>query len=194
MADDNLLYLCPRDFDAVPADPAALIANLQEAGFLAEAFDYSGSEHYRPGEEFITLVTFLGCSPVISLGEPGKTGEEFCHIAFEGPLESPRFVAGDNIKIPRCPHCGHRFDPWQPLIDDWQQSLAAQRWPCPECGNTLSAPQLRWRKCAGFGRFFIKVWGIFESEAVPNPNLLSLLETHTGTPWQHFYVRRINKD
>ena len=30
-----------------------------------------------------------------------------------------------------------------------------------------------------------------EYEAVPNPNLLSILEKNTGGAWQHFYVRRI---
>lgn len=193
MADDNLLYLCPRDFNAIPADTEALITELREAGFIADSFPFSGDEHYRPGEEFITLVTFLGCSPVISLGEPGKTGDEFCHIAFEGPLASPNFIAGDNVKLPRCPHCGHRFDLWQPLIEDWLQHPDEQQWSCPDCGKKVSAPQLRWRKCAGFGRFFIKIWGIFESEAVPNPNLLSIVEKSTGSPWQHFYVRHINK-
>jgi len=193
MADDNILYLTPRDFDVIPENPAALISALKDIELIGETFEYEGKEHYQPGEEFISLITFLGCSPVISLGEPGKTGEEFSHIAFEGPLEQPRFIAGNNIKIPRCPHCGHRFDPWRPVIEDWEQSPATQEWPCPECGNMISAPQLRWRKCAGFGRFFIKIWGIFESEAVPNPNLLSLLEKHTGTPWVHFYVRHINK-
>jgi hypothetical protein len=193
MADENTLYLTPCDCDTIPDNPPQLITALQEAGLIGEAFDFSGNRHYCPGEEFISLITFLGCSPVISLGEPGKTGEEFSHIGFEGPLAHPRFIAGDNIKIPRCPHCGHRFEPWQPLIEDWEQNPATQLWPCPECGNTVNAPQLRWRKCAGFGRFFIKIWGIFESEAVPNPNLLSLLEKHTGSPWRHFYVRHINK-
>jgi hypothetical protein len=48
---------------------------------------------------------------------------------------------------------------------------------------------LRRRKCAGFGRLFIKVWGIFESEAVPSPNLLAALKRATGLEWQHFYIR-----
>ncbi|MFO7592931.1 MAG: hypothetical protein R6X15_02655 [Pseudomonadota bacterium] len=187
---ENLLYLCPKDFNTVPEDRPALLEALEQAGFIAERFSFDGEEHFRPGEEFLTLITFLGCSPVISLGEPGKTGDEFCHIAFEGPHKNPYFVAGDNMKIPRCPGCGHRFESWREMIDKWQQSPETTL-VCPDCGRELNATELRWRKCAGFGRFFIKVWGIFESEAVPNPNLLSILEKSTGTPWQHFYVRRI---
>lgn len=186
---ENLLVLCPDDSSTIPGDIPALSSALREAGFIGEPTEFEGEKHYRPGADFLTLVTFLGCSPVIAMGEPGVTGEGFCHIAFDGPLEQPRFVAGDNLKIPRCPGCGHRFEDWQALSDEWQQQPAAN-FDCPDCGRTLNASQLRWRKSAGFGRFFIKVWGIFESEAVPNPNLLSILEKSTGAPWQHFYIRQ----
>lgn len=186
---ENILYLCPKDIQSTPAQLPELIEALQQAGFIAEPMEIAGETHYQPGEEFLTLVTFLGCSPVISLGEPGKTGDEFCHIAIDGPFEQPRFVGGDNLKIPRCPGCGHRFDDWHALVGQWQEHPEAAQFDCPECQRTLSATQLRWRKCAGFGRFFIKIWGIFESEAVPNPNLLSILQKSTGSEWHHFYIR-----
>lgn len=188
---ENLLYLCPKTCNAVPEDVTKLVEQLKMAEFIGEPIEMEGETHYRPGEEFLTLVTFLGCSPVISLGEPGKTGDEFCHIAVDGPLNRPRFVAGDNLKTPRCPGCGHRFEQWRPLVHDWEQHPDTASLECPDCSRALTLPQLRWRKCAGFGRFFIKVWGVFESEAVPNPNLLSLLEKSTGLEWQHFYIRRL---
>jgi hypothetical protein len=188
---ENLLYLCPKDFHSAPQTLPELIEALQHAGFIGDTIEVNGATHYQPGDEFLTLITFLGCSPVISLGEPGKTGDEFCHIALEGPYDKPHFAAGDNLKIPRCPGCGHRFETWQPLIEQWQDHPEETRFDCPECSRTLSAPELRWRKCAGFGRFFIKVWGIFESEAVPNPNLMSVLKKRTGCDWLHFYVRHL---
>lgn len=188
---ENILYLCPKDFHTAPDNPSELIATLQQAGFIADTIVVEGETHYRPGEEFLSLITFLGCSPVISMGEPGNTGDEFCHIALEGPLEAPRFVGADNIKVPRCPGCGHRFDDWQGDVLRWEQEPDRASLTCPNCDKTLDVTQLRWRKCAGFGRFFIKVWGIFESEAVPNPNLLSMLEKNTGSAWQHFYIRKL---
>ncbi|MEN8169612.1 MAG: hypothetical protein ABFS08_05255 [Pseudomonadota bacterium] len=185
---ENILILVPKVFDDVPTDRDTLIATLREERFIANTIEVNGESHYRPGEEFMMLVTFLGCSPVVSMGEPGKTGDEFCHIAIEGPLEQPRFIAGDNIKIPRCQKCGHRFDNWQAVVDGWSSAPYIES-PCPECGESSSATQLRWRKCAGFGRFFIKVWGIFESEAVPSPNLMALLKRCSDIEWQHFYIR-----
>jgi len=186
---ENILYLCPSDYHLVPHGYPKLIDTLKGDGFIADTVEVEGEVHYQPGDEFLSLITFLGCSPVISLGEPGKTGEEFCHIAIDAPLEAPRFVGGDNIKLPRCPGCGHRFEQWQALIDAWEENPESAGFTCPKCDKALTAPSLRWRKSAGFGRFFIKVWGIFESEAIPNPNLLSTLEKSTGSPWQHFYVR-----
>lgn len=186
---ENLLILTPVDYTTVPNDPPALVETLHEDGFIADTLELDGEEHFRPGEEFLTQITFLGCSPVISMGEPGKTGDEFCHIQFVGPLDRPQFIAGDNVKIPRCPGCGYRFEAWPEMSERWEASPDSGGFSCPECGRDLSLPQLRWRKCAGFGRFFIKIWGIFESEAVPNPNLLSTLEKVSGTSWQHFYIR-----
>lgn len=187
---ENILYLCPKDALYVPPDPAGVVDALLQEAFIAETIEVDGETRYRPGEEFLSLLTFLGCSPVIAMGEPGKTGDEFCHIAIEGPLQRPRFVTGVNIKVPRCPSCGHRFDDWQATIHRWEAQSGNAEITCPECNTSLDITRLRWRKCAGFGRFFIKVWGIFESEAVPNPNLLQVLERHGGCAWQHFYIRR----
>lgn len=186
---ENILILVPTAFAAVPADRAKVIATLRDKHFIAESIEINGEQHFRPGEEFMMLITFLGCSPMIASGELDSGGEQFCHIAIEGPWEEPRFLAGENIKIPRCPKCGHRYDNWQALVATWSAAPSSSIC-CPACGTSSAAPQLRWRKCAGFGRFFIKVWGIFESEAVPSPNLLSLLKECSGVEWQHFYIRK----
>lgn len=185
---ENLLYLCPVDFNSIPVELPTLISTLRQADFIAQEMSFSGETHFHPGEKFLSLITFLGCSPVIDMGAPGKTGEGFTHISFEGPLEKPRFISGNNLKTPRCPNCGHRFEAWRSLVE----STDMPTFDCPECNKQLTAAQLRWRKCAGFGRLFIKIWGIFESEAVPSPELLALLEKISGQRWQHFYVRYQN--
>jgi predicted RNA-binding Zn-ribbon protein involved in translation (DUF1610 family) len=186
---ENLLYLYPEDTNTVPADMTTMLDGLRREGFIGDEINFNGENHYHPGDEFISLITFLGCSPVIATEVTDSSGEGFSHISIEGPLDTPSFVAGDNLKIPRCPACGQRFENWQALVEAWRHHPEDHTFPCPECGKALTAPQLRWRKCAGFGRFFIKVWGIFESEAVPSPELIALLEKLGGCRWQHFYVR-----
>lgn len=183
--DSNILLLTPAD-DTVP-DITNLREQLQQIGFIAEPFSFNGKGHYQPGEDLMTLLTFLGCSPVVSLGEPGKTGEEFCHIEFYGPFDENEFISGTNVKPLRCPKCAHRETDWQPVVDAWKRDRTP--WQCPDCGNAISLEQLRWKKSAGFGRFFIKVWGIFESEAVPGDKLLATLKELTNCSWDHFYYR-----
>lgn len=183
--DSNILLLTPSS-NALP-DVDLLKRQLQQIGFIGEPFEFKGKEHYQPGDELMIHLTFLGCSPVVSLGEPGKTGEEFCHIEFYGPFDENEFISGTNVKPLRCPECGHRETAWQLIVDAWK--LARTPWHCPGCENDISLEQLRWKKSAGFGRFFIKVWGIFESEAVPGDKLLATLKESTNCSWDHFYYR-----
>ena len=96
----NQLILCPERPELVPSDTAALLQRLHAIGFIADTLTFEGREHYRPGEDFLQLITFLGCSPVVALGEPGATGDEFCHIQFDGPSAKPQFIAGSNVKVP----------------------------------------------------------------------------------------------
>jgi len=182
----NLLILHPADPDAAMAGDT-LVAPLRKIGFIGASMDFQGRRHYRPGEDFLQLVTFLGCSPVVSLGEPGKTGDEFCHVAVHEPLEAPVLVAGANAKAPRCPACcqadsrwGETFRPGHPIGDEWR---------CPNCGQTAPAESLNWRQSAGIARTFIVVWGIFEGEAVHSQEFLTSLEGAGGGPWTCFYYR-----
>ena len=177
------LILHPRDHQAIyPVEP--LLGSLQTSGLIDESFTYQGKPHYRPGEHFLELVTFLGCSPVVSLGEPGLTGEDFCHISLIASQETPSFLHGDNIKSPRCPKCRHTYQDWQGIIQLWQQE---QPITCPQCGNESQAHELKWRQCAGFLRQGIIIWGIFEGEAVPSEQLLQVLEESSNLRWSYFY-------
>lgn len=183
----NLLILYPRDAQQIPPDSGGLIDALHAIGFIADTFSFEGELHWRPGERFLELITFLGCSPVVSLGEPGLTGDEFCHIQFDGPLAQAQFIGGENTKPPRCPGCGYRTVEWESLRDHWL-ATPDEPWRCPLCGRTYRIPELNWRQCAGFGRYFIRVWGIFEGEAVPSEELMQHLRSHGGE-WRHFYYR-----
>ena len=183
--DSNILLLTPSAGNL--PDIEHLKERLRQIGFISESFQFNGKEHYRPGEELMIHLTFLGCSPVVSLGEPGKTGDEFCHIELYGPFDENRFICGTNVKPLRCPVCGYRETNWQPITEAWKRDRTP--WCCPGCENDISLEQLRWKKSAGFGRFFIKVWGIFESEAIPGDKLLTTLKATTNSRWDHFYYR-----
>lgn len=187
---ENLLILHPKDPFAPLPEADALETALREIGFVGEAFDYGGQQHFKPGGNYLSLLTFLGCSPVISLGEPGKTGDEFAHVRIENHPEA-RLFAGDNVKPPRCPGCGQREEGWKEKVKAWEDDPAGYRWQCGKCGESYPLHALRWRQSAVFGRLMIKIWGVFESEAVPADKLMNTLQSATGIPWQHSYVRFI---
>lgn len=184
----NQLILCPADPQHHLPNKRDLLYRLEQAGFIGTPLMLEGQQHYRPGDRFLQLLTFLGCSPVVSLGEPGATGDEYCHIKLDGSYDRPRFLAGSNVKTPRCPGCGFRIDAWQQLVAQWQDG-PGEPWQCPLCGKVYHVPQLRWRQCAGFGRFFLRIWGVFEGEAVPSEELMKLLREVSGFDWQYFYLR-----
>jgi hypothetical protein len=186
---DNQLILHPAKTADTPHNKRDLLYRLEQLGFIGTPLTFNGQQHYRPGARFLQLLTFLGCSPVVALGEPGVTGDEYCHIQLDGPSDQLRFVGGSNVKTPRCPGCGFHLENWPALIEAWQRS-PAQPWRCPLCGKEYLLPQLRWRQCAGFGRLFLRIWGVFEGEAVPSEELLKVLHEVSGVEWQHFYFRQ----
>jgi hypothetical protein len=49
--------------------------------------------------------------------------------------------------------------------------------------------RLKWKQSAGFGCQFLKVWGIFEGEAVPGEELMNTLRHASDLEWDYFYVR-----
>lgn len=183
----NLLILRPERHDVAP-DAKAIASALTDLKMVATPFDFDGSWHWKAGEQFVDLVTFLGCSPVVATDGPGANGE-YCHVGLNGPHEEAIFLAGANVKPPRCPGCNYRIEGWEAVVDAWRANPTENLWRCPLCGREYRVPDLRWRRSAGFGRLFIEVWGVFESEAVPAERLLSTLAEVTGTAWDYFYLR-----
>ncbi|WP_303904932.1 hypothetical protein [Thiohalomonas denitrificans] len=176
---ENLLILHPAEPHTCISE-AEILEVLREIGLADDEFDWQGERHFRPGERYLQLITFLGCSPVVSLGEPGVTGDEFAHLAIEVKGDHPVLMAGSNIKQPRCPKCRERVTSVQENSD----------WHCPACAHETTTECLDWRQSAGFGRIFVKIWGVFEGEAVPSDELLRRLEAIADTPWKYFYLRR----
>lgn len=185
------LILHPRSAQAAPPDPAGLIIALREAGLLGESFSFRGLPHHRAGRRFLQHFAFLGCSPNVVLEATQDDGEpSFCHLRVPSEvLASVEFWGGRNVLTPRCPACRKFVEEWQSLLREWEMQGAAHRWTCPRCGQVAALPDLNWRQCAGFGRYFIEVWGIHEGEAAPSDGLLDALRAATGLEWGYFYYR-----
>ncbi|MFU8838940.1 MAG: hypothetical protein ACNA75_11630 [Thiohalomonadaceae bacterium] len=184
----NQLILHPRDMNTA-INEASILDTLRDLGLIDQSFDYQGKTHYQPGDAFLERMVFLGCSPVIALGEPGLTGEDFCHVSLIPSAAEPRFWHGKNIKAPRCPHCRRPQTDWQTLITQWQTRQHDYRHRCVECDKETTIDELKWRQSAGFLRSGIIVWGIYEGEAVPSEGLMDALQACSGEKWTYFYLQ-----
>ncbi len=181
----------------IPADIPTLLRALKEVRFIGDEFFINGETRYFAGEDFLNLITFLGCSPSVAFAPPAggdaaiapDQATSFCHVAVTRIMEEVRFVAGDNATTPRCPRCRQPVEDWRNVISTWRTDRAGYRWSCPRCGQRIPPPQFNCRQSAGFGRFFVEAWGIYPSEAVPTERLLSALEETTGGEWRFFYFQ-----
>lgn len=163
------LYLYPET-STYSVNPENLKALLQKLKLVGQSLS---STRYSIGDNFVSLLTFMGCSPNIEL-EP-QDDKPYCYIEIES-LQQARFISGKNTKYPPCPHCK------KPLKNT----------ECSNCNKKVNLADLNWRKSAFLAKSWITIGNIYELEAVPNDQLLSALETETGIKWKHAYIRDTN--
>jgi hypothetical protein len=60
-------------------------------------------------------------------------------------------------------------------------------WQCEHCGQEHAYAALNWRHTAAVARTSVHVWGVHESEAVPNESLLNCLRGLDVGEWDYFY-------
>jgi hypothetical protein len=185
---DNRLVLYPREANTVVSE-SVLAEALGGIGFIDEPFMIEGDKRYFAGERFIDHISFLGCSPHINLAPPesGQTDDtEFCHVSFL-LADAPLFLAGDNLAAPSCPSCRKRQQSGELALSPWQTVSEGLFWQCEHCGQEHPYAALNWRHTAAVARTSIHVWGVHESEAVPNESLLNCLRALGVGDWDYFY-------
>ena len=179
------LVLTPEDPYHQPGDMASILALLQDIGFIGEPLA-EGGYRYLLGENFMRLVSFMGCSPSILL-QPGKPGQSFCHLVVDGPSAQPRLLHGKNTVAPRCAACRKRLPNWQTSFKTLSLEGPGYQAPCPYCGGLQDPVTYDFRQSAGCGCLFLCVEEIFPQEAIPAPDLLAHLWRATHQAWRYFY-------
>jgi len=185
------LVLHPKQPLVSNSDRAGVVDALRSCGLIGADFQAGGVTHYRPGEHFLDLVVFLGCSPAVALeptagAEPVAAVATFCNVRVDGPLAQTRFRPGVAAVAPRCPSCRASVDDWQRLVHNGRAS-GEERWRCSQCETAVALHALNWRHNAGFGRMFVDIWGIHPHEAVPADALMTCLHEHTDEQWTYCY-------
>ena len=155
---------------------------------ILSGFDFIGSQEaedrYLIGEQFLSFICFMGCSPDIEL-TPQPDNKPYSYIELTVERHAVQCMISQNVKLPRCPHC--KADLLElPTLLKKQCSLAVN---CHSCNEVLNPAKLNWRKTAAFAKNIIAIGNIYEAEAVPDQQLLDLLEEATGVAWKYAYIR-----
>ena len=190
------LILLPDDPHVGIANCHDLVTCLQGIGLMGEQHSYERGVFYPAGEQFLQLISFLGCSPSIELKPPQDTATleqavtqgRFCHVVPECGA-TLRFRANQQTRPPRCPNCGQRASDWQAHVRRWQDNPAETQWSCPACGRRGELTDWDFRKAAGFGKVFVEISGIYPAEAIPSEALLLALSRLTGGSWRYMYIK-----
>lgn len=152
-----------------------------------ESVEFIGSaetqNRYLVGEQFLSHLTFLGCSPDIELYP--QDDKPYCYIQITETEKAPVFCAGINIKLPRCKACKNELSRLPSIL---QQGIASEI-TCHHCNEPIDPFSLNWRKSACIARNKIIIGNIYESEAVPDERLLTALQKETGYNWKYCYIR-----
>lgn len=161
-------------------DSTTLTTGLIDIGFIEE--EAYQNNHYLAGDRFLNLLTFLGCSPNITLTP--ANGESHCHIAILESSEASRCVGFTRTANPKCPHCTRRINNWK--IENWENGNTDCL--CDKCQTSTPYANLNWKHECGFARGGFVISQIYPHEAVPTEQLLSALENTTAYPWLYSYA------
>jgi hypothetical protein len=172
------LIIQPDNPDWFPDDPEEAPVFLKNTGLIADSIPGKEQSYYT-GDNFLELVSFMGCSPSINL-IPQKDDDKFSFIKL---VSSQEIIAltSRHTHSPHCPHC-------KKAEKNWLTIMTGTALQCSSCGLTSAPWHYNWRQSAGFGRFFIELTEIYPKEAIPQPSLLSALEKHHGISWSYFYL------
>jgi DNA-directed RNA polymerase subunit RPC12/RpoP len=182
------LILAPRDTLHAP-DPAKVLRQLQELAFIGQPIERQQGCAFLIGDAFLSLITFMGCSPHIQLS-PVDDGGPFCYLRLEGPYASPHLLHGRNTQPPRCENCRGRIAAdWRNELADWEAAPLEPSVNCQRCGHRQRPSDLQWKQSAGFARLYLAVEDIFPGEAAPTPSLLNALKKNDDADWGYFYIQ-----
>ena len=173
-----VLYPAVPEFTQLDSD--VIITALKKCGLISAVMH---ENTFLPGDTFIELLSFLGCSPNIVL-KPSD-GDHFCHVRIKPVLADVHCLGHIATAIPRCPRCKHKLADWQ-QTPDWQ--LGATACTCPACHINTAMQNLDWKQACAYGRMAIDILNIHPFEAVPSESLLTILQTVTNVEWNYCYA------
>lgn len=174
------LIICPQSPYNAPSSCPDIKHALTELGLMASEF---ADNTYYAGNDFISLIPFLGCSPNIQLTPDGDNA--FCYLKISDISESSQHLGHGKAFRPKCPNCKAKIQDWKDT-ENWQSSSSEVT--CIECNTSSALCHLKWSQEGGYGRFCIIITNIHAHEAVPSDKVFQTLKNTTGFEWTYLYA------
>lgn len=176
------LALFPQDTENSPVAMAAMRHHLLELKLTGEeSLRHPGL--YLPGPQFMSLISFLGCSPVVSMTADEDQAPNPYFVEIVDICKSVVSICGASHRAPRCPQCKCEAADWNHAAEP-DTGLV-----CAQCSFRSPLSGWNWRHQAGYGRYWINIWGVYEGEAVPADKLLESLRTLSGVAWDYAWCK-----
>ncbi len=184
------LYLYPEN-PCAPEDHETLHDVLLNCEFIGGKISSTNAKtRYQTGENFLSLLCFMGCSPNIELTP--QDNKPYCYVEIASTRQDQKFISGKNLRKFRCSGCKQIISNIGKLINtglvDETESIN-----CPHCQHSFNYKNINWRKTGFIANNWVVVGNIYESEAVPDEKLLDNLKMATGTSWKFAYIRELNQ-
>lgn len=177
------LILFPLDATGPRIELDVLRHHLVELGLIGSALQHDAG-FFLPGANFMNLLTFLGCSPTVSMADSEDEITNFYSIEAVDYNEAVVAICGFPAQAPRCAQCKQEVVDWSEQPKKTDALLV-----CDHCGFRAPLSGWNWRFKAGFGHHWINIWGVHEGEAVPGEKLLASLRELSGVEWRYAWCK-----
>lgn len=165
------LFLYEKDSSSNPISTKQLRNHLINIQFISEESSSSA------GKEFMSLINFMGCSPVLYEDAP--------HSISLQTFQHKSFIGGESINSIICPHCKNK-------LNTQKINTNTLTYTCSSCLKSTSLEFINWRRSAALSNTFIQISNIFPKEAQPNAVLLDSVSTLTHSQWNYFYSKTLS--
>jgi len=176
----NRLILYPET-DAVRQEYTGMLAaELLDSNFVSEILENDMS----PGTDFMKLLTFVGCSPVVAANEDPVSYNKYS-IRIVSSVD-PVIITSNRLRSPLCPVCGTAHEN-STAADSIERAGDHFNWVCQACSAAIPVDEINWRNKLAIASSYIQINGVFEGESIPADKLLDRLAVRTGVPWSYCY-------
>lgn len=190
----SCLVLAPVNQGNLITDQSCIVDLLSRLQLIGNPLLQNNIQYYQVGNEYLNLISFLGCSPTFEFSIPSdikqsgldSTNNKYYYIKIIIESNKTRFMHSDFSVKARCPNCRKHLPNWKKLIVDWTASNTSQ-FQCVFCQIMSNVEKIEWGKSAGFVSTSIELYGIQAELAVPSDKLLDSLGDSSKTKWKYFF-------